>query len=100
MCVCVCVCVSVLSHLEADRRTRKTSLNPACMMHIYSTRYLHVHWYAAALYNAPPPPPHTHTLQAVLERAQEELAKDREVFAEKSRKLDAIMKQVQGLQEP
>ena len=72
------------------------------MMHnIYSTRYLHVHWYAAALYNAPPPPPpHTHTLQAVLERAQEELAKDREVFAEKSRKLDAIMKQVQGLQEP
>ena len=38
--------------------------------------------------------------QAVLERAQAELAADRQAFNEKSRKLDAIMKQVQGLQEP
>ena len=36
--------------------------------------------------------------QAVLERAQEELAKDKQAFMEKSQKLDSIMKQVQGLQ--
>ena len=38
--------------------------------------------------------------QAVLEKDQAELATDRLAFTEKSRKLDAIMKQVQGLQEP
>lgn len=38
-------------------------------------------------------------LQALLERGQAELAADRQAFSEKSRKLDAIMKQVQGLQE-
>ena len=36
----------------------------------------------------------------MLEKAQAELATDRQAFTEKSRKLDAIMKQVQGLQEP
>ena len=38
-------------------------------------------------------------VQGLLERGQAELAADRQAFSEKSQKLDAIMKQVQGLQE-
>ena len=38
-------------------------------------------------------------LQAILEKGQAELAADRQAFSEKSQKLDAIMKQVQGLQD-
>jgi hypothetical protein len=37
--------------------------------------------------------------KAILEKGQAELAADRQAFSEKSRKLDAIMKQVQGLQD-
>ena len=43
---------------------------------------------------------HVTLVQAALEKAQAELAADRQAFTEKSRKLDAIMKQVQGLQDP
>ena len=43
------------------------------------------------------PPPLPSLPQSELEKATAELAADKEAFQEKSKKLDAIMKQVQGL---